>query len=73
MVSHRGEVGTPELQARARKLADRVSAKMTRQQIDAARWLASEWAMNDTLRVAEAYGVAGVSRSNRPSSLSVSK
>jgi TPR repeat protein len=65
--------GTPKLQARARKLADRVSARMTKQQIDAARWLASEWAMNDMLQVAEAYGVAGASRSNRPSSLSVSK
>jgi len=67
------KLGPPELQTRARKLADRVSAKMTRQQIDAARWLASEWAMNDLLQVAEAYGVAGESRSNRPSSLSVSK
>jgi uncharacterized protein len=65
--------GPPDLQARAQKLAHRVSAKMTRQQIDAARWLASEWAMSDLLQVAEAYGVAGDSRSNRPSSLSVSK
>ena len=65
--------GPPELQTRALKLADRVSAKMTPEQIDAARWLASEWAMNDILQVAEAYGAEGASRSNRPSSLSVSK
>ena len=65
--------GPPELQTRALKLADRVSTKMTPEQIDAARWLASEWAMNDILQVAEAYGAEGASRSNRPSSLSVSK
>lgn len=65
--------GSPDLQLRALKLAGRVSAKMTKQQIDAARWLASEWAMNVLLQVAEAYGVAGEIRSNRPSSLSVSK
>ncbi len=65
--------GPPELQARARKLAARVILKMTMQQIDAARWLAGKWAMNDLLQLAEAYGVAGDSRSNRPSSLSVSK
>lgn len=65
--------GPPDLQVRALKLADRVSAKMTKQQIDAARWLAGEWAMNVLLQFAEAYGVAGEIRSNRPSSLSVSK
>ncbi|HVR68044.1 MAG TPA: tetratricopeptide repeat protein [Verrucomicrobiae bacterium] len=65
--------GPPELQARALKLAERVSAKMTPEQIDAARWLASEWAVNDILQLAEAYGAEGASRSNRPSSLSVSK
>jgi hypothetical protein len=65
--------GPPELQTRALKLAARVSAKMTPGQIEAARWLASQWAMNDMLLVAEAYGAEGESRSNRPSSLSVSK
>jgi uncharacterized protein len=65
--------GTPKLRTRAQKLADRVSAKMTPEQVAAARWLASEWAMNGMLQVAEAYGVEGTSRSNRPSSLSVSK
>ena len=65
--------GPPELQTRAPKLAARVSAKMTPGQIEAARWLASQWAMNDMLLVAEAYGAEGESRSNRPSSLSVSK
>ena len=65
--------GPPELQTRALKLAERVSAKMTPEQINAARWLASEWVMNDILQVAEAYGAEGESRSNRPSSLSVSK
>ncbi len=65
--------GPPELQTRALKLAARVSAKMTPRQIEAARWLASQWAMNDMLLVAEAYGAEGESRSNRPSSLSVSK
>jgi len=67
------KAGPPELQARALKLAERVSAKMTPEQIDAARWLASEWAVNDILQLAEAYGAEGASRSNRPSSLSVSK
>lgn len=65
--------GPPDLQTRALKLAERVSAKMTPEQINAARWLASEWAMNDILQIAEAYGAEGESRSNRPSSLSVSK
>ncbi len=65
--------GPPELQARALKLVARVSATMTKHQIDAARWLAGEWAMNELLQVAEAYGAAGESRSSRPSSLSVSK
>lgn len=67
------KLGKAQLQARALKLADRVRAKMTDAQIEAARWLASEWAMNDWLQVAEVYGVTGDSRSSRPSSLSVSK
>jgi TPR repeat protein len=65
--------GPPELQPRALKLAQRVSAKMTAEQIKAARWLASEWAMNGLMQVAEAYGTGGESRNSRPSSLSVSK
>jgi TPR repeat protein len=65
--------GAPDLQARALKLADRVSAKMTKQQIDAARWLASEWAMNGLLQVAEAYGAEGESSNFRPSGQSAGK
>ena len=65
--------GAPDLQARALKLADRVSAKMTKQQIDAARWLASEWAMNDVLQVAEAYGAEGEGSNFSPSGLAAGK
>jgi TPR repeat protein len=67
------KLGPPELQTRALKLADRVSARMTSEQIEAARWLASEWAMNDQLQIAEAYGAEGESGNFRPSGLSAGK
>jgi TPR repeat protein len=65
--------GSAALQARVTKLADRVRAKMTPAQIEAATWLAGQWAMDRIVQVAGVYDSAGETRNIRPSVSSVSK
>ena len=59
--------------ARDAKLAERVKAKMTSTQIQAAIWLASRWAMESIVQIAGVYDPAGESRNTRPSGSSVSR
>jgi TPR repeat protein len=65
--------GSAKLVPRAQRLADRIRAKMTPAQIDAANWLADEWAMAFAVQVAGVYEPEGEIRNIRPSGLSVSK
>src|SRR5262245_26153315 len=68
-----GRHGSTALQSRAAKLAERVKAKMTPAQIEAAIWLASRWAMESIVQIAGVYDPAGESRNTRPSGSSVSR
>jgi len=65
--------GTPKLVPRVLKLADRIRSKMTSAQIEAATWLAEEWAIAFAVQIAGVYEPEGEIRSIRPSGLSVSK
>jgi TPR repeat protein len=65
--------GQAGLRTRAQKLANRVRAKMTPDQMRAAGWLADQWTMAFAVEVAGVYEPAGDIRSIRPSLSSVSK
>ena len=65
--------GSPALQSRVLKLADRVRAKMTPAQIEAATWLASQWAMGSIVQIAGVYEPAAESHGIRPSGLSFNR
>jgi len=62
--------GSATLQPRALKLADRVRTKMTPPQIEAATWLAAQWAAESVVEVAGVYGPAPQIHGTRPSGLS---
>lgn len=65
--------GSPKLQARAARLAERVRTRMTETQIRAALWLADQWAPGFAVEIAGVYEPAGEIRSIRPSGSSVSR
>jgi TPR repeat protein len=65
--------GSPDLQSRVTKLADRVRAKMAPAQIDAANWLAEQWVAEPVVEIAGVYAPTEASRSIRPSGLSLSR